>query len=319
MARLRALPAVFRWGGALLLLGLLISVSVAGVQGEALGAAKAWFIMPLLLLVTIVASAMSVRTLVWGIVATALAQTLYGFALLPAQQEMRMIGTFSSPNFYAASVVPALFLAYGFTRREKWLVMAVLLVGILASQSLGGMVGLIAGALYVVAMASRKKKSAGIMIGIMVVMALIGGALAYKRFSNNPRSSLASRQEIWQVALRIGDQHPVTGIGLRNFDNEYLKAVPYVTTDPIEWNVPEPHNLYLAFWLDLSAVGLVAMLLIMGGALAYGGAAAVTMAVLLAHGLVDTPIFKLELAVLFWLYVTIILSRGGRSKRDLVR
>lgn len=314
--RLLSLPAIVRWGAVLLVPALMISTFAASVRHEALGAAVAWFIVPMLIAAAIIASGIEADALIFGVVVAALAQTLYGFQLLPLQQDARLMGTFTSPNFYAAVAVPAIFLSLLLPTQMKWLPIIVLLWGLLLSQSLGGFLGLIGGSVYLFFILVKNKKLRLGIAAVIILVGLVGVVVAKQRFMHNPRSSLASRQQIWTVAWKIGKAHPVTGVGLRNFDNVYLTTVPSVFPDPIEWNVPEPHNLYLAFWLDLSLLGLVAILLLVGGVLAQGGVAVAAIVALLAHGFVDTPIFKLELAVLFWLYIAIIfaLHKGKKSQ-----
>ncbi len=318
IGRLLCLPAVIRWGALLMLPALAISVAVSQVPQDALGAAKSWFIAPMLLAVLIVASGIGVESLIFGVVIGALLQTAYGLQVLPDQVEPRLMGTFTSPNFYAAVVTPAIFLAFLIPTKGKWLAITVLIWGLILSQSLGGFLGLVGGGIYLVISLVKAKRTRFIIGILTVLVGLLGAGIAKQRFVDNPRSSLASRQEIWRVAWKIGSKHPITGTGLRSFDRVYLTTVGTIVGNPIEWNVPEPHNLYLAFWLDLSLIGLIAMLLIIGGTLAQGGAAAAALIAILVHGLVDTPIFKLELAVLFWLYIAIILSLRGRRDRDLI-
>lgn len=316
--RLRALPKLVRWGTVLLVIGLLISTAVAGQHQEALGAVKSWFLFPMVLAGIVLAAGVPLKSLLYGVIAQALLQTALGFQRLPLQEESRLLGTFTSANFYAAAVVPALFLSLSLPRQFRWLPVICLGFGVLWSQSLGGMLGLLAGGLYIGLTALKQPKVRAVLVLILLIVASVGGYLAFERFSRNSRSSLAARKEIWQVAWRIGKQHPITGVGLRNFDNEYLTNVSYITTDPVEWNVPEPHNLYLAFWLDLSIIGAIGLMLLLGAGLLPAGLLATPFVVLLVHGLVDTPIFKLELALLFWCYLALALSKRSGARSDLV-
>jgi O-antigen ligase len=317
--RLLQLPLAVRIGSLLLIPALAVSVMVADNRTEALGAAKAWFVLPLLFALVLYLAEVRTMSLVYGIVIHAVAQTWYGFELLPAQEVPRLMGTFASPNFYAAVVAPALFfvpiLPVG---RLRWLVGIVLVGGLLASQSLGGLLGVIGGgvAVLLTSTPSKKVRTALLLAGLTVT--LVVGALGYQRFADNSRSSLSSRFEIWHVATELVREHPITGVGLRSFDMEYLRTVNTYYGAPLEYNVPEPHNLYLAFWLDLSLLGLVAMLLVAVGTVWRGGYAAIPVIVILTHGLVDTPIFKLELAVLFWLYCAFAWLNRGRPLRHLI-
>jgi O-antigen ligase len=308
----RQLPRTFWVAIGLLMLGLMLSTATAELKQEALGAVKAWFLMPMLLLGAIVFARQRVEGLLFGIVLHALLQTTYGMQLISLQEEARLMGSFSSANFYAAVVVPAIFLVWLLPIPLRWFFSLVLILALFSSQSIGGILGLVGGALYV-ALVYLKGSARLAVLSVAIGAALIGGALAHQRFADNPRSSFVARQEIWQVAGRVIRENPLTGVGLRNFADSYIAAVPFITTDPIEWNVPEPHNQYLAFWTGLSLFGLLGMLLLVGVILASGGVVAAPVAALMTHGLVDTPLFKVELAVLFWCYIALVLV----SRRDL--
>jgi hypothetical protein len=118
--RLRSIPLAIWIGGALIVVGVGISLLVAQDTKEAVAAGLMWFLVPLCFMLSIFMSGYSVLPLVAGIVTHALLQTVYGAILLPDQLEPRLQGAFSSPNFYAATVVPALFLTLLLPGRWKW-------------------------------------------------------------------------------------------------------------------------------------------------------------------------------------------------------
>jgi putative inorganic carbon (hco3(-)) transporter len=73
---------------------------------------------------------------------------------------------------------------------------------------------------------------------------------------HSPRSSLQSRLMIWRAALEIGKDHPVLGIGPAMFQSYYLEYQKYFPVQYLEWAVPHPHNIFLAFWLETGLIGL---------------------------------------------------------------
>jgi O-antigen ligase len=126
------------------------------------------------------------------------------------------------------------------------------------------------------------------------------------------RSSLASRIIIWEVSLHLLREHPWLGIGPGNFQQSYLNAQlffpPY-----LEWAVPHPHQLYLAFWLESGLLGLIGFLFIIHYTLMRLWRASKEktsgmlpmlllslLTALLLQGFFDTPYFSLPLAYLFW-------------------
>jgi O-antigen ligase len=106
--------------------------------------------------------------------------------------------------------------------------------------------------------------------------------------------------------------HWLIGIGPGNYQEKYLDYQKYYPPY-LEWAVPHPHNLYLAFWLYGGIAGLIGFLSLIF--LWFKGilpkiksgpdwTALVSlgiMAYILTHGLIDTTYFKNDLAVIFWL------------------
>lgn len=122
--------------------------------------------------------------------------------------------------------------------------------------------------------------------------------------------SLSQRISIWSSSIHLIRDHPVFGVGLRAYQTA---IVPYV----LPGEVPElyPHNVWLAFWVQVGIVGLLAFAFIFLWMLvvawrAFPRASGVTKAMLWGvaaalimfgvHGMVDTPYYKNDLAVEFW-------------------
>ena len=142
----------------------------------------------------------------------------------------------------------------------------------------------------------------------------------FQTFLDSPRSSLESRLMIWQSAWTIIKDHSLIGIGPGMFQKYYLdyqaKFPPY-----LEWAVPQPHNIFLAFWLQTGLLGLIGFIwllfrffesvtpnrsdtpqkiskklsLVLMAAMIY----------ILIHGLVDTPYWKNDLSIIFWLLIAL--------------
>lgn len=74
------------------------------------------------------------------------------------------------------------------------------------------------------------------------------------------------RTTIWQVALRMGEAHPVNGVGAGNFPTSakhyLLKPGVLPRTDLILDTPKVAHNIYLQIFAELGLVGLVLFLLI---------------------------------------------------------
>jgi len=132
------------------------------------------------------------------------------------------------------------------------------------------------------------------------------------------RSSIASRIMIWDVAIQAIKEHPFWGIGIGRFQEVYLA---YQSQFPLylEWAVPQPHNLFLALWLETGIIGLISFLfLIIFWAKNHfllrkktedksiKKRSALFLAFLtsfLLIGFFDTPFFKTDLAFFFWMMI----------------
>jgi len=79
-----------------------------------------------------------------------------------------------------------------------------------------------------------------------------------------------------------------------------------------EWSVPQPHNIFLAFWLQAGLLGLVGFFWLLISffkkiepkqilsSILIG-----TMIYILIHGMVDTTYWKNDLSIIFWLIISI--------------
>lgn len=121
--------------------------------------------------------------------------------------------------------------------------------------------------------------------------------------------SQQNRYVLWSAARDIIKKNPIYGVGLMGFHEAY-KSYP-LGPDRVVQNYP--HNFFLNFWVEIGAVGLLAMLgllYIFIKKIRYlwrtpwrpiGIAAAAGMAMIVLHGMVDVSYFKNDLAILFWL------------------
>jgi O-antigen ligase len=131
------------------------------------------------------------------------------------------------------------------------------------------------------------------------------------------RSSFASRMMIWKSAWAIGSDNWILGIGPGRFQETYLSYQRFYPPY-LEWAVPQPHNLYLAFWLQTGLLGLIGFIVLLVSWIRYrlklicdssqdADANKIRIILLvmilsmLVHGLIDTPYWKNDLSVVFWL------------------
>ncbi|KKQ53310.1 MAG: O-antigen polymerase [Parcubacteria group bacterium GW2011_GWD2_38_11] len=137
--------------------------------------------------------------------------------------------------------------------------------------------------------------------------------------SLSQHSSLVSRITIWKVSTQLIKDNFIIGIGPGNFQPSYLAMQKYYPPY-LEWAVPQPHNIFLAFWLQAGLIGFVGFLVLLffifktlwkllknkkSAALAAPLFGFFVYTIL--HGLFDTTYWKNDLAFLFWICIFLIV------------
>ena len=134
--------------------------------------------------------------------------------------------------------------------------------------------------------------------------------------------TLQTRSAIFTATLHMIEAHPLLGVGLGGY---VFKLHGFLEI--------YPHNLYLSFWVELGLLGLLAFLYIFvkllisalrALPLASGFERALlwgvvgTVVLWAVHGAVDSPYWKNDMSVEFWLVVAIQVAavRAIRSARS---
>ncbi|MFZ6015579.1 MAG: O-antigen ligase family protein [Patescibacteria group bacterium] len=135
---------------------------------------------------------------------------------------------------------------------------------------------------------------------------------------------------IWKESLEIIKAHPLLGTGLRSYKTA---VAPYHQASWMEI-YPHPHNIFLMLWIETGLAGLLAFLWIIWTwifivllptsyvkAIQDVGRGTgdvrrliwlIPLIVILAHGMVDMPYFKNDLAVQFFLLAAIAASYNAQ-------
>lgn len=263
----------------------------------------------------------------------------------------RVLGVYQHPNnlaLYLDRVMPfaacyALFIPWGW--RKVLYVLACIPMGVtfLLTFSRGAWVAVILAVVIAITVGVRwpldwssqkapplfKRWRIAVIIGSLVAVALV--ALVFPSLPDrifNPSSGL-KRIDIWKSALHMGSDHPIFGIGLDQFLNQYqlkdpygLKYVYITEEQTAELYTAHPHNIFLDWWLSLGIMGVAVLLwliirfyreaLLLAKYAAQKGAAdpairaiiiglICSMTAFFIHGLVDNSYFLMDLALIFWL------------------
>lgn len=243
----------------------------------------------------------------------------------------RLEAFFQSPNYLAMFMAPAFIIGIFILLNSKQFLnyksqiiiyLALLLIGIVIffTKSLGGILAILISLLpfFYEQIKSSKNK-----IAIFLILAILIFSLSFlvlgKDFSE--RSSLSSRFMIWNSAIETLKDNVIFGIGPGTFQEKYLEYQKYFSPY-LEWTAPQPHNIFLAFWLQTGIMGFAGFLWLLyvffKGILANKDNKIILlcealMLYFLIHGLIDTTYWKNDLSVMFWLIILLSLDNKTQT------
>jgi O-antigen ligase len=284
----------------LLLVWLALSFAWARDPGVAAVELGRWCVAAaaLVVLLTSVRTERDVRLIVVALIAGMLLSVLVGLAAgdlgapdtsvdTATSTEGRLQGGADDPNFLASYIVAVTALAVVarplLPRIVRMLVpgaIVVLVIGLGATQSRGGMLAAIA-ALVAALVLMRGRRLAV----LATVVLLAGVGVAYFVATPTAASRLTSaadrgsgREDLWRVAGRMARDHPIAGVGLDNFrvrSGEYVRqpgSLQFV--DLIAERPHQVHNTYLQLLAENGVVGLALFVAFVSSALASARVAA---------------------------------------------
>ncbi len=247
----------------------------------------------------------------------------------------RLAGIYGSPNnigLFLGRCLPfivAFVIIKTHPIRRRLMTIALLPVGLalILSQSIGALIiGVPVSVIAVLLLAWGKKAIpvVGVMGGIAVGLFAIAVRLSprFASLLDFTQGTNFYRLRVWESALNIIRDNPITGLGLDQF--LYAFRGQYIIPDAWqEPNLSHPHNFVLDFWIRLGILGVCVFIWIQiifwrsmyrvlsytrhANPLLYAVAIGTTgsMINLLAHGLIDNSVFVLDLAYLFVLLLGI--------------
>jgi O-antigen ligase len=346
-ALLKERKAIFA-GIALIIIGLLLGLwsfpSVASI-----GIIKSWFILPIVSATLFFASANGVkkRLLVDMTMANGVLVALVASGYLLVQDltyDGRLRAFYESPNHLAMTLAPAAVIIWFVHFRG----ILTRLIRIRERKSVRDLAAIALGALFILALYGTRSYGAwgAVLVSILlgetalmrkclrhgartVLFACLAGLILLLSQAGtekmlglfDDRSSLSSREMIWRSAWRIGLDNWFVGIGAGNFQQKYLEYQQFFSPY-LEWAVPQPHNLFFAFWLQTGLMGTVGLVTLLVSLIMRATALlrekqsedaikvkiAVVSAILcvIIHGLIDTTIWKNDLGLVWWVLALLV-------------
>lgn len=347
---------------ALIFFGFILSILANKNYTEGLGIMKSWLFFPVLFvfLASQAVKKENILNIFFALYFSVFFVSVIAiFCLMSGNltYDGRLQAFFNSPNYLAMYLAPALIVlaqvqsakckVQNYSLKFKVFILISGLAIIVAFYFTYSYAAWIAVALSLMAVTIFKNKKViknktiiMLLLAIILLFAVQANSEKLINLKNYNRSSLDSRMMIWRSAGKMLKENWVFGIGPGNFQDKYLEYQKYYPPY-LEWAVPHPHNLYLAFWLYGGIIGLMGFLWLLvlwfkdimsavnphtkiitaipvnkyqkkinsnlsyKDAVDFGvGVKFITlgiMAYILIHGLADTTYFKNDLAILFWL------------------
>lgn len=203
-------------------------------------------------------------------------------------------------------------------------------LGLFLSVNRGALLG-VAASIFLIALMSRRKVITFSILGLVCIGLLFVPTVQtqiQKVFSRTDTSTDV-RVVMWQGTWRLIAHHPITGAGLGGFPVLYDQ---YRDASHVEL-FPNPDSLYLTLWSEMGLYGIVAFFWIFVlwfrgciralkgnqyGSVEWliGLATLAALVTFLVHGIVDTPYFKNDLAVLFWVLFALVIQNERRVSHD---
>lgn len=335
------------WCALWFILASLSVLFIAEDKRLALGILKAWFFDPLLVVglgLTVFYKGnrdLTLRNFITALLAGAAAASIWGLLDFLLNGTVRTASWYPSPNLFAMYITPIAVLALsalslkllpivvGYWRVLWYLAVAFILVGILFSNSYSALLALSMGFVMVVVAKSWPKT----IVSLLLIVSLAGIFLPWLFVGLNkwplPSHSNTTYQinsgdirlVLWREATKVIKNYPVAGLGVGQWQPVFNRDI---WTRLPERKVPGlaieiyyaslfPHNLWLTTWVYLGILGIILLLGLLGlVALAaiHASRAVLALAILfplLIHGIADTPYYKNDLAILFFLPLLIAM------------
>lgn len=264
---------------------------------------------------------------------------IQGEGIITAEEgAQRLASVYGSPNNVGLLLGRAIPFALAFllitidrTRRiYAAMCLLIMSIALALTQSVGAILMGVPAAIVVMLLARFQRKSVTPILGTLFVGGIGFAVLSQisARFANILDFTSGTnffRLRVWDSALEIIEDNPITGLGLDQF--LYVFSGEYIRPDAIwDRDLSHPHNFVLDFWIRLGIVGVLLFFMIQisfwqnalqvlkktrdNNPIMFAVIIGVmgSMADLLAHGLIDNSVFVVDLALIFMFQIGLLVS-----------
>ncbi len=304
----------------ILFIGLTISTLFSDNIFISAGIWKGWFLAPLfffLILSNICKEKKEIKNIILSLTFSGLIVaciSLFYYLTHNLTYDGRLRGFYLSANYLAMYLSPILILSlalYSSLKKRSlrillFITQLIIFFVIYLTYSYGALIGLLGASLILL---FKRKKIFSLILLFLIISSFFFQFSSYKfqGMVNFSYPSIESRLAIWQSVWSIIKDHSLIGIGPGMFQ-EYP-----------EWAVPQPHNIFLAFWLQTGIIGLIGFIWLLFVFFKKNKPSFLdliliaSMVYILIHGLIDTTYWKNDLALIFWLIIALKNKEGHLS------
>lgn len=339
------------WAILALLTAATISIFFSPNLRQAVGLWRAYFIEPVLLLIlflNLIKTKKELNFVLNGLILSALFVSLWAiyqkffgggiYSLVTWGQPKlwRATGPFPQPNFLGLYLGPITILSLKQLSYQKnkffnifyFFVFFLSIYAIILARSRGAILGIFLSLIFL-ALSFRKTRKLTLLV-ILTILFFIFFNQSYQQIIKEKTINSFSGQirlKIWSETLNMLKEKPIFGTGLAGYQKIMKKYhQPFLSEKlkiPLEIH-PYPHNIFLAIWSNLGLFGLLSFLWILylffqNGFRKINKEKIFIMASMLSiigHGLVDTPYFKNDLSILFWIIVGLMIWEKYTKSKD---
>jgi O-antigen ligase len=338
-------PSPLSLGIILLGIAMILSVIFAPDLRAAFGIARAYLIEPFLIYFIIQDllkgpdSQKNERLIFYSVVVAGtwlsvlgISQYIFQWLVFTPDQFDRAHGVFNNGNALALFLGPLITISIaqlvkGEIKRQNYIlffVTGVMLMGFLATKSLGGLLAVIAATLVIVLNNFIKSDRGRTFLQRGMFYLFLGLVILFFAFLSQvsglapkvdnpwvrPGGTAMVRLCIWEGTYNLIRNNPILGTGLAGFQKLYSEEYTTCDAEPLVY----PHNIFLNFWTELGLIGLIGFLIVLGTILRAPFNVYMPFFVyFVVHGLVDVPYFKNDLALMFWIFLALWQYRNANS------
>lgn len=315
----------------LIFIGLVSSTLINQNYREGFGIIKGWFFDPLLfcfILINKIKTEKEIQNILKTFYFSAFAVSLIAleyFFYGHLAYDGRLQAFYSSPNYLAMFLALSVFIGIYLIKTSEPIkgtkkytlptTLFLILFIIFFTYSYATWISIIT-SLLIISFITKSISKKFILFSVLLIFLAFLTQINNQKFKDilSDRSSLSSRTMIWKSSALMIKNNFVFGISPGNFQNKYLEYQKYFPPY-LEWAVPQPHNLYLAFWLQSGIIGLMGFIGLIyfwlkkiikeilnnqKNSLVLAVSLGIILYILL-HGIFDTTYWKNDFSLIFWI------------------